>query len=409
MAYPDLSPISSVTAIRLPSTGSAADVAACLPYGVYAGSTEFLSGASDQVAYTYQKLGGNVLDIELQPQNVYAAYEDAVMEYGYLLNIHQAKNSLSDLLGQNTGSFYHDGELSGSSVPNAGIKYPKFTYSYVKRVADSLIGAAGIGGTETIYSASFNASINTQDYDLQAIISASHPAIVNNKRILIKRVYYKTPQSSWRFFGYFGTINVVGNLSTYGQFADDSTFELVPTWQNKLQAMAYSDALYTRYSHYSYRIRNNVLRIYPTPSAYYPIKFWVDFMVPSAPWDEDTDRPIGINGVNNINNAPFANLPYTSINAIGKQWIRRFCLAICKETLGQIRGKFKVLPIPGNTVELNAGELLAQAADEKEKLREELKTILDEMTYAKLMELDAAKAEAAVNVQKQIPMRIFKF
>ena len=56
---------------------------------------------------------------------------------------------------------------------------------------------------------------------------------VDGKRIFVTKVYYKTPRAMWRFYGYYGGINVVGNLNTYGQFSDDSTFELIPTWQNK--------------------------------------------------------------------------------------------------------------------------------------------------------------------------------
>ena len=80
MAIPTLTPVSTTSAITLPSTGSAALVASNCPIGVYTGSTDFLSGASDQVAYTYQKLGGDILDIELTTGSVYAAYDEAVLE-----------------------------------------------------------------------------------------------------------------------------------------------------------------------------------------------------------------------------------------------------------------------------------------------------------------------------------------
>ena len=64
-------------------------------YTLYNSSdANFISGALDQVAFTYKKLGGDVLDIEIKEENVYSAYEEAVLEYSYLLNIHQAKNSL---------------------------------------------------------------------------------------------------------------------------------------------------------------------------------------------------------------------------------------------------------------------------------------------------------------------------
>ena len=61
----------------------------------------------------------------------------------------------------------------------------------------------------------------------------------------------------WRFFAYYGALNVIGNLSTYGQYSDDTTFEVVPTWQNKAQAMAYEDSIYTRVAHFSYELSHN--------------------------------------------------------------------------------------------------------------------------------------------------------
>ena len=105
MAIPKLNPASTSNSNILPATGSTVNVAATLPFGVYAGTPSFLSGAADQVAFTYKKLGGDVLDIELAEGNVYAAYEEAVLEYSYLINLHQTKNSLSSLLGAATGSF----------------------------------------------------------------------------------------------------------------------------------------------------------------------------------------------------------------------------------------------------------------------------------------------------------------
>ena len=122
MSIPNLNPASTSNANILPVTGAAANVAATLPFAIYAGSTAFLSGAADQVAYTYKKLGGDVLDIELAEGNVYAAYEEAVLEYSYLVNLFQTKNSLSSYLGATTGSFDEDGQMvSGSSLSGSNI------------------------------------------------------------------------------------------------------------------------------------------------------------------------------------------------------------------------------------------------------------------------------------------------
>jgi len=420
MALPTLTPASQMSKAILPITGAAADVAATLPLGIYT-SDAFLSGAADQVAYTYKKLGGDVLDIEMLASNVYANYEEAVLEYSYLVNLHQSKNILSNVLGQTTGTFDQDGNIV-TGPTNVNLKFPRVTFEYERRVADNFSFNADVGGTIPIYSASFEITEGEQDYDLQAIISGSSASglqpngeaapfagIVGNKRVIVKKVFFKTPAAMWRFFGYYGGLNVVGNLLYYGQYTDDSSFEVIPVWQNKLQAKAYEDHLFTRLSHYSYELKDNKLRIFPQPQLVGIYRFmWVEFSVIPDSWDEASDVDTGIGGVNNINTIPFDNLPYENINAIGKQWIRRFALALSKETLGQIRGKFNPIPIPGSDITLNASDLLSQAQNEQEKLREELKTILDELTYAELAKRDAEITEAVNTVQTKVPMLIFQ-
>ena len=434
MALPALTPSSTTSAIALPATGTHTDVTSTnLPFGVYGidgalFDPNFVSGAVDQVAHTYRKLGGDVLDIELKAQNVYAAYEEAVFEYSYLINTHQAKNSLSSLLGDSTGSFDHHGQLaSGDTLSSSlgeadvSLKYPKFNFGYAKRVGSAVSSEAGIGGNTRIYSASFFTTSSIQDYDLQDIIHKSSIDSNNSgfayynkvgtdgarKRITVRKVFYKTPHAMWRFYGYYGGLNTVGNLHQYGQFADDSSFQVIPAWQNKLQAMGFEDNLYTRTSHYSYELKNNRLRLFPDVTAIHPRKMWVEFTVDNDAWDEEFDRPDGATGINNINTLPFENLPFRNINAIGKQWIRRFSLALTKEVLGQVRGKFSTIPIPGESVTLNADALISQGKEEQDKLREELKTVLDELTYAKLAETEAAIMDNTNKVQTNVPAGIF--
>ena len=427
-APPTLTPASQMSKVILPATGNTDTAASGSLYalGVYVDDTSdlydvnFISGASDQVTYTYRKLGGDVLDIELTEKDVYSHYEDAVLEYSYLVNIHQAKNALPNALGATTGTFNQDGQQTSDSALigiTASLQYPEFSFDYALRVAKGTSTEAGIGGNTPIYSASFDVVADQQDYDLQTIISESATTDtdalyydeVGNKRVTIRKVFYKTPYAQWRFYSYYGGLNTIGNMSTYGQYADDSQFEIVPVWQNKLQAMSYEDAIYTRTSHYSFEIKNNRLRIFPTPeTANFPDKFWVEFTVKADPWTEDATAESGLDGVNNMNTLPFSNLPYNSINSIGKQWIRRFALAISKETLGQIRGKFGTIPIPGNDVTLNAADLLSQAQAEKETLREELKTVLDELTYEKLSEKQNAITTTALETMQKIPVGIFQ-
>tara|TARA_B100000575_G_C23120868_1_gene648638 strand:+ start:1053 stop:2330 length:1278 start_codon:yes stop_codon:yes gene_type:complete len=420
----NLLPRSQQSAIVLPSTGTFSDVASSLPFGMYTGSADFLSGATAQVAYTYKKLGGDVVDIELTPSNVYSAYEEAVLEYSYIVNLHQGKNILSDALGNTTGTFDHKGDLT-DGPSGANLKFPKFQLAYANKVGDGMSTMAGQGGTTRFYSASFKAVNNQQDYNIQSIISSSsasgvddagaavdYTGKVKNNRIIIDKVFYKSPVAMWRFFGYYGGIGVVGNYSTYGQYADDSTFEVIPTWQNKMQAIMYEDSLYTRTSHYSYEIMNNFIRLYPTPSSQehftgHLSRIYVRFRIDTDAYESDNDYDDGMEGVNNLNTLPFDNVPFENINAIGKQWIRKYALALSKEMLGQIRGKFAQIPIPGDNVTLNASDLLSQAKDEQQQLKDKLMEMLDSTEYSELAKRDQEKVAAVEETLRRTPLPIF--
>ena len=172
----------------------------------------------------------------------------------------------------------------------------------------------------------------------------------------------------------------------------------------------YEDSLFTRTSHYSYELIDNKLRLFPTP-GHWDItdidRMWVRFYVMPEAWDTNSRMEDGTLGVNNVNSLPFDNLPYANINAIGKQWIRKYCLALCKEMLGQIRGKFTTMPIPGDSVTLNHSELLSQAKDEQQQLKDKLMEMLKEMEYTELIKLDSEKSEAAATSFKNSPLPIF--
>ena len=315
---------------------------------------------------------------------------------------------MGSALGGTTGSFDHKGEVT-TGPTNAQLKYPKLNFEIAFRIGDKFATEAGVGGTQPIYSASFDRVSDQQDYDLQQILEddAKYGSIVGNKRVKIRNVFYVSPRQMWRFYGYYGGLNVTGDMHNYGQYADDSSFQVIPVWQNKIQAIQYEDHLYTRTSHYSYEVIDNKLRLYPTPDSVSPEKFWFRFTVDNNDIWEDADDN-GQDGINNMNTLPFENLPYENINSIGHQWIRRFALALSKETLGQIRGKFGGnVPIPGESITLNASDLLGQAKAEQDALRDELKTILDELTYNKLLATDKEMVDNAKAIVTETPLKDF--
>lgn len=428
-APPTLQPTQQTSISVLPPTGTTSNVTASLVYDVYKTSSEFVSGAANVVSLIYQALGGPVLDLEITTSSVYVNFERAVLEYSRLVNNWQARNAIGSMLGGVTGTFNNSGELdnlpSGSVLSgalNPALTYPMFTFTYARTVQEGLAIKAGIGGNIPHYSASINLTQSVQDYDLEQVISAS-ATDPNSEffgrhsgRIVVTKVFYRSLGATWRFFGYYGGLNVVGNLNTYGQYSDDSTFEVIPIWQNKLQAQQFETNLWTRTSHYSYEIFNNKIRLFPVPTDDLTHRLWFQFYFEDDLNDGNIIGPNGrmssgsvnINrhggGVNNANTLPFPNIPFENINSMGQQWIREYTIALCKETLSLIRGKLGSIPIPGNEITLNYADLYSQAQDDKQRLREELDKMLDDTSYQSIIARDNEIAENTKNLANNAPM-----
>jgi hypothetical protein len=403
---PDLLPESYTSYKRLPPTGSYPEVVPSLAFKVYTDET-FVTGAVDMVAFTYQRLGGNILNIELEPENVYNCYEQAALKYSFIINNHHAKNILIYALGYSTASFDSQGNVTDG--PDISLKYPKFNFPLSRRLGYAYADEKGLGGLTNIYSASFPVENGVQTYNLQQILSESvdFGPIVGNNKVIIRDVYYESPRAQWRFFGYFGGLGSVGGFMNYGQYAGGSTFFLTPTWETKLRAMNYEDAMHVRVSHYSYELKNNKLRIYPIPGPGSPRNMWFRFYIPSDPWADDDNGDSGTNGVSNVNNLPMGNIPFDKINSMGKHWIREYALALCKEVLGNIRGKTDSIPLPKGSVRLNSADLLGQAKEEKEKLEKDFIEWLDKMSYDELQKREKEKLDADMDIKAKIPAGIF--
>lgn len=429
MAITELTPKSKTNAIVLsPTTAQYTEVSTKVPLGVYTAAnlstTEtnaFVTGAVQQVSYVYNKLGGDVIDIEITNGQVYSSYEQACVVYSKIMNMHQAENVLSNVLGSTTASFDGNGQATGATATevqpgdNFNLKYPKFDFSYARRVTEGISSEASLGGTNPVYSASIDLVPGQQDYDLQALMeteadNTSSPFYqkIKGTHIIIKKVYYKTKRASWNFYGHAGAgLRLLNGYGGYSQFADASTFEIIPVWENKLQAINYEDHIKTRTSDYSYEIKNNSLRLFPCPTPNSVDKMWIEFQIPADVWSSDQSGNIGLDGINNMNNLPFENLPYTSINQIGKQWIRDYSCALCKEMVGIVRSKFSSIPTPGGEVTLDGPAMISAAKEEMEKLATELKETLEKLTYSNLMKSDTEILDASKKIIADVPNLIY--
>ena len=155
---------------------------------------------------------------------------------------------------------------------------------------------------------------------------------------------------------------------------------------------------------YTFELINNQLRIFPIPShdggkiwfQYLSLKERIDSVVGSAP-----------TSVTNVSNAGYSNPTYTQINSIGRQWIFEYTLALSKEMLGYVRGKYSTVPIPGAEVTLNQNELVTAGKEEKTALITNLRLYFDETSRKSLLERRQAESTARQFEISQVPMTIF--
>jgi hypothetical protein len=220
----------------------------------------------------------------------------------------------------------------------------------------------------------------------------------------VMEVFHFSPQAAYRFFDTTSAINYLNNAFSFESFTPETIFYVLPVFEDVLRAGMLDLSNRVRRSNYSYRVIGTKIRIFPTPTLNQtPNKLWIRIRYFSNPLGPDyTDETI--NGVSNISNIPFGNITYSKVNSIGAQWIRQYTLALCMEQLGLIRSKFGTLPVPGGTVTLNGSDLLGKGREDKKELVTKLREMLDTMTYDKLLETSATRAENLTKQLSKIPV-----
>jgi hypothetical protein len=322
------------------------------------------------------------------------------MEYGAIINEHQAKSQLSNLLGIPTGSI-----LSGSEQ-----KFPRETVEFMIRRAEPYAVEAGLGGSYVHMSGAIDLIKGQQDYDIyNALKDEAGNLIVDNAanspkgKMKIMEVYHFEPQSAYRFFDTNSALNYLNNEFSFESFTPETIFYVLPVFEDVLRAGQLNLSYKVRRSNSSYRITGTKIRIYPIPTATTTKKLWMNIQFPSNPMKPPYEDA-SIYGVSNLSNVPYGNLIYSRVNSMGRQWARQLTLALSKELLGLIRSKFSSIPIPGSDLTLNGTDLVSQGREEKASLKEKLNEMLNEMTYSKLLEDESAAAESLKNILKGIPV-----
>ncbi len=332
------------------------------------------------------RLGYPIVSIELQDRNFYAAFEEAINEYSNQVNTYNITQNLLNLIGSSTSSNY-----TGRVITP--------TLHQIIQISDEYGSEVYANGAISFYTASIDIVKGQQVYDLNTLV---RDVKAPSQSIEIKRVHHYAPVASNRFYDPMLGCAQILNEFGFGGMSTAVSFMLMPMYADllRIQAIEFNDQM--RKSAYSFQILNNSLRIFPVPEKEF--KLWMDFIIKEEranPLREPAGR------VSDLSNAPFDLMKYNNINSTGKQWIYKYALAVCKEMLGYIRGKYSSIPIPNADTTLNAADLISAAGTEKQALVEELKGVLENSTRVKQLENKKSESEFLADTLTGAPLRIY--
>ena len=362
------------------------------PFGFYDTDTQFQSDADKVAGWCAQRLGYPLVDIELQAINFFTCFEEAINEYGSQLYHFQIINNFHTLEGTATGSNLNNNIIT----PNLGN-----TINISEQYGSETDGA---GGNYKLEKGTLEVARGKQQYDL---LSSTSSSISGSEAAYIKRIYHYQPAAINRYFDpYAGTGTGIQSLMQtfgFGNFSPGVNFMLMPMYFDvlKIQAIELNDSI--RKSAYHFDLEDNrYLKLFPIPTSDYTLHYeYVLKSVANNPVKNTTG------GITNMSNVPYTSPTYKFINEPGRQWIRRYTLALAKEMLGSIRGKYQSIPIPGADTTLDYSRLLSEAAAEKTALIEELKTFLEETTRVKQLERQNQEAQLTQETFYKVPYPIY--
>jgi len=365
------------------------------PYGFYDTDTEFSGSGNHSVDkfadWASKRLGYPIVEVEMPSGSFYACYEESITEYSAQVNQFNIRDNLLSLQGQSTSS---------------AITHRKVTPTFGRAIelSEQYGTEAGVGGTISFKTGSINIVSGSQQYDLNALWSNVSES---GKAIEVRKVHYEGSPAVTRYFDPYagtgdGSYNMLDSFG-WGNNSPAVSFMMMPIYADllKVQAIEFNDQI--RKSGYSFELVNNNLRIFPKPTSNYKLHF--KYLVKE---DRNNTLQGTSNGViSDFSNAPYDNMLFKDINDVGKQWIKKYALALCKELLGSIRSKYAALPIPNAETTLDGDTLRTEATAEKEILVTQLREMLESTSRKALLEADKDEAQHLQEKLQKVPYPIY--
>jgi hypothetical protein len=395
--------------------GSSSFTTGSTPFGFFDSDLVFQSHADKFAESAAYQLGYPILDVELQAVNFYTAFEMAAIEYSNQINQVNIVNNLINTLGVNTGSsFLSSSSLSGALIGNS--------FGYLTKLSKTYGSEAGSGGNYEWKTLRVDMVAGQQTYSLKQAISASLGINVTTSSIEVKRVLHNAPPAVVRYFDPFvGTGLGSQQMMTefgFGGMSPAISFMMQPIHADllRLHAIEFNDQI--RKSAYSFEIHGDDIKFWPVPTSGtgsatatpFFEHVYVEFVFDDVIKNEGIlfgNSALLNNVISDASNIPYTYQTYGKINDMGRAWIIKYAVALSKEMLGLIRGKYSSVPIPNGEVTLNGSDLVSQGQTEKGELITQLREFLEKMTKEQMMTRQNTEATQINELLGKVPLKIY--
>jgi hypothetical protein len=329
------------------------------------------------------RLGAPIRKIQLDDEQMDTLLEMATEDYVEYINNWLIEHQWANLIGMDIS----ETDMTRAFVVRGFDMVTQYTYAYSKIVG---LGA-GEGGYE-LKKDFVELKKGVQIYEIPAGRE-------------INEVLWYTPAALDRaivdpFIGMY-------NNSFGGQMAGGmGSFYVTPAFDIMLRAQHVNLKQRLLYSDLTYKITNGpsgkkFLHLMNTPGSKFSFKhgsavtgrvwYWYYDVNP-----ENKEECLEANKdiIKTPADVPLDNIPFDDLNEPSKVWVRRYFIALCKETLGRVRGTFNgKVPIGDAELEMDFTSLLTEGKDEQMTLKQELNERLAKLNPLEILTRVASEAE----------------
>jgi hypothetical protein len=394
--------------VRWPGSGSAV-TSGSVPFGYYlnencdVSESTFETDCSGSAMWAAKRLGYPIIDIEMIDVNFYACFEESVLEYNRVINEFNIVNNLINVQGLPQDQYKN---LTGLSVKGTGLP---FVVQLSKQYGSEALVGGEVPLKKTHFDVTASLANTQQTFDLNNIIGKDQLHLTGS-RIEVRRIFHYRPPAIARIYDPFSMTgmsysNVLQEMG-FSAYSPATQFLMTPIFEDleRVQAIEFNDMV--RKSHFGFEmLGNNKLRLFPIPTE--NTRIWIEYYIESDKNITNFTSGSRYEYISDPSDVPYEYCQYCKINQAGKQWIKKYFLALCKETLGRILQKYSTVPIPGGEVTLDGAELRAEAKEEKDTLLEKLRDMLEKTLRVNQLENKGKESDEMQKMLSKVPLHIY--